>query len=220
MSHALVVVMASSLKQAEMLLSPFDEQLTVDSYEKPCHCIGTFAEKETREHFDAIYGKTTAEMWAKCQAEYPNASIDDQKLFWRDSFLPRRRKEERDYFLNHPDRFFADPECPTCKGTGKETTDYNPLAKYDYYTAGAGWADWALPAIPSDVGQTKDGITFDLPNAILTPLAGWHEKEKTWGYDSIVTEDEAILNWSQRYWDIFEDAKDTLLLPFIFNYHS
>lgn len=220
MSHALVVVMAGSQQQAESLLAPYNEQITVNPYKRPCFCINRIAEQKTTEYSEKLLG-TPADAWRTLVANHPNMTQQELEQLWATTILPDRRKAEHDFFIHHPAHGQPDPSCPECHGTGIQEVTLNPIGKYDWYIQDSGWADWLLPLEPSQVGMTKDDATYSLPDSILTPSRGWHNSSKTWwGYESTITESEAEQTWSVEYWTIFEEAKAMGLLPFVFNYHS
>jgi hypothetical protein len=227
MSHAAVVVLAYSKEQAELLLAPYDESLQADEYQRPCSCVGLIAKARAAEHVKQVRGmdwneerKTFNERHPEnLKAETMEVRLACQKL-WEEEVYFVRNKLEALFLTLSDDKDAPDPTCEDCKGTGKESTTYNPLSKHDYFQPIDNARDrygknWKLAMKPEEENdETDTTITF----AIVTPMYGWQEKAKL-GWFGTTHDDKDEGTWKALYWKAFNEAIELGMKPFVYDYH-
>lgn len=152
------------------------------------------------------YGKTLSEL----QEEYhllPSEIRPSWLEYSRPFFLLAEQKMKE-----HPLYQKPDPECYTCKGTGKIVTTDNPNGKFDWYVIGGKWNGCLtgnpidLPyvhdvdnnVVPIQLAKEKALKENRIPRALLTPDGQWHERyssENPFGDNYI---------WKETYMKILE----------------
>lgn len=155
MSHFVAVVLAQAgtdeiHRKVEDLLAPYDENLEVEPYERPCWCVRHKAVREVEEQLKAEFEERFAELRRR-NAElielerqknpeysppllHPHPEFEDEWLK-----LDRERQARREELLGaHPLKDQPDPACE-CGGTGREITTYNPNSKWDWWQVGGRW---------------------------------------------------------------------------------
>ena len=149
MSHFLTLVLVpngiENVKLAvEYLLEPYNEELEVDEYQRPCGCVrlGAFkkAEEEAAEHFGTL--NQLKEQFAD---EYVQPEgLNEEESYWHGQqawtefirdFVEFCEDRQRELLKS----IKPDPGCEDCSGTGVVTTTYNPDSKWDWWQIGGRW---------------------------------------------------------------------------------
>lgn len=160
MSHSTVLVIlpkdtpltTEALHDAvETALAPFDENMAVPPYEKPCSCVGLEAQVAAREQAAAaavaVTGKTMEDYRAAFSTDDRIARMQagervDLDAAWAAHIADYAAAYDARYaevLAADPRRDAPDPACASCGGTGVRTTTYNPQSKWDWYSIGGRW---------------------------------------------------------------------------------
>ena len=158
MSHYVVgVIYPSDTKDPQAtidrLLTPFDENMDVDEYDKPCHCIGDAAQAAANAAANAAHG-TIGSLRDKLKAELPMPSMKGVEEWWdTPGYKAWKAESERRWEIlltpwqdahkaaleADPRRESPNPTCETCSGSGSYKSTYNPQSKWDWYDVGGRW---------------------------------------------------------------------------------
>jgi hypothetical protein len=166
MSHFFTLVIPGD-KTVEELLEPYDENIEVEEYDRPCWCVGRLALKAVREQIDLEMGDLD-------QARYmfnKRHLVPNQDLWEEEVYLPRNRRE-KELLSARTDVESPDKDCGECHGLGTNRSTYNPKSKWDWWEEGGRWSDF----IPADGEATASLFLGEPPFAIVTPDGEWHEK--------------------------------------------
>jgi len=152
MSHFVVIALlpGKTLPQhiearVDALLAPYNENESVPEYEQDCWCIGSEARIAGSGAADAKVGTIETlrdSFWAgrgvKARWDLPEEEREIQDAEWRAHLAPwnavKKEVEEA-----HPLAGKPKPDCSDCKGTGRNTTEYNPQSKWDWFQIGGRW---------------------------------------------------------------------------------
>lgn len=162
--------------EVEKLLAPFDENTTVDEYDRPCHCIGARARNEAGEtaakELDTSWEKlrdafNTEEIqrlrkkslklgeYEKISDEEAQAAEGECQRRWQSHTQPLRELEKKRR-KEHPLFQKPDPECDECHGSGTTRSTYNPNSKWDWYCVGGRWGGALLGLDPEENPKNKE----------------------------------------------------------------
>ena len=127
------------------LLAPYDENLSVLTYEEPCWCVGHEANNEVRKQlgdtslrFSAVHEKWNAlgvDLLMEKGTPEQREAYDDEL----DSVQADIEEERARLWAAHPGKDKVDPACEECHGSGRVKTDRNPRAKWDWWSIGGRW---------------------------------------------------------------------------------
>lgn len=145
------------------LLAPYDENIRVPSYKKPCYCIGHKAGMRSIEKTEQRFGAmddTRRDYWkrsdiaslqeittrlhhlgrklTKEEAKEYGAADEAMDKIWKDIIKDRIAFQDAT-LASDPEKEKADPECDECNGTGLDVSTYNPESKWDWYRVGGRW---------------------------------------------------------------------------------
>lgn len=150
MSHFYTVVLLRPEQARDIessvanLLVPFDENMEVAEYDRPCHCIGDIAHSSARRTADEAAGTFDSlreSFYAKHPWPGPDASEEEHAkndALWRTHIAPRV-EAEKTAFEAHPLRDEPDASCEDCRGSGTYRSTRNPQAKWDWWQIGGRW---------------------------------------------------------------------------------
>lgn len=226
MSHfaLLVITPNGTPEEAEELLKPFDENLSVEPYTKPCWCLGTLAKIRVQDQLDKEFPLKELQFEFHSRKDIRDATeesklagnfgfssyIDDE---WDKFYEHPRQMRRRDLMGEQPDQNQVDPNCIDCCGSGVEQSTYNPNSKWDWYRIGGKWSEMVHGWQQITAGEFVTKIVDDEPFrtfAVLTP-DGWFEKSKLYGrYDACDENPE----WPAIYDDLLRKYKDMRVLVY------
>lgn len=160
MSHSTVLVLfptkPDDVREAVgEALRPFDENMEVEPYDRPCWCVGVKARNESsvgvQEAIEAASKTFKAPEYDK--ERYPVFPPKAVQAAWEAHIKPIiDAQEERE--KAHPEYQKPNPECDECKGAGTASSTYNPASKWDWYEIGGRWRN----LIPDDACPLRDII--------------------------------------------------------------
>lgn len=188
------------------LVARYDENVAVEPYETECYCVNTAAAKSASDRADAEFG-TLADLRKSFVSPIPEGakvafdSVAEQVQVvndaWRAHIGPRIEAERR-YLHEHPDYGKGEPTCEECHGSGKRTTTYNPLSKWDWWQIGGRWQG-SMTTDGRDVFQLSELQNGWKVFAIVTPDGEWHAEGDMgwWGMTS--NEDD---KWDRRMYEL------------------
>lgn len=241
--------------ELEKLLEPYSESLNVDPYEEKCWCVGRGIHNEATSKFitDEIRNSYWEDYKKKINFEenYPHlikyeklgyfdegSEIEDYNGFDRNQMEKLKSKAWNEIVLKplhefidtHPDKDKANPECEDCKGTGIQTSTYNPNSKWDWWTLGGRWdgslynkqeelnpEGWGWTGTNLVENNSKDisvlleeyennpKQTHIYPYAILGSDGIWYQKGKM-GWFGCSSEEN--YDWNDEVIKIYEKYKD------------
>lgn len=154
MSHFSVLVIGNNI---EKQLAQYDENKKVKPYKRECYCISSIAKKEAGERVEKEY-KT----FNTLREEFKKES-DQSDASWK-KFIAYYIGLEHLYLIEHSMYNKPDPKCEECKGTGKETTTYNPKSKWDWHQIGGRWAGMLLLKKNAHSGKRGEKSLLDKSN--------------------------------------------------------
>jgi len=227
---------ADPYQTAKGLLDPFSEQLEVPPYEQACWCIGQHAkarthrkleetmpiEKSRREFSERADVKALIKA-SELQGNYGFSPEVD--ALWKTTFVDPFESKFAELLSLDPEATKPDPECVDCKGTGVETTTYNPNTKWDWYELGGGnkWHEAFQPYQNQPVSKLSNAYYPVGPKyagadrlrtfAVITPDGVWHEKGKIGWLATYESTDD----WEAVYDNILSKYPDHTAL--IYNCH-
>lgn len=167
------------------MLEPFNEDIEVEPYQRPCNCAEYAVSRESRKLTEQETGFTVeimrAAWWAKTDEER-------EQLEWEDFIKPYTSVLER-YREDLSQSAKPEADCSDCHGTGFYGSTYNKLSKWDWYSVGGRWdgryEEEKIPTIIPNVAFARDlHSAAYAPFALLTPREP-HQKQ---AYD----------NWSEK----------------------
>lgn len=182
------------------LLAPYDEDITVLSYQTDCFCIGAIA------HSAGVQAATRAV-----------ASLDDLRFRYRqlpDDERPTWEAWTADWAAvadrteqAHPLYQKPDPDCAECHGSGQRPTTYNPDSRWDWWTIGGRWDGWLDPTNQCPAFAVL--FTNKTPFAVVTPDGQWHQRGHMgwWGIVSDAQDDET---WTNTVRTLLTDHADAI----------
>jgi len=158
-------------------LEPFSENRQVLKHDTQCSCVGRKAEQEVLEEvskklnplrdsfharadikaLNAIQSRVEAKArklksWKdlpKKDQEAHEKAEEKSRSTWEEHIrLVERNKLEKKLLAKHPGKTKPDPECSSCKGSGKYETDRNPDSKWDWYEVGGRWEGYLSEGLP------------------------------------------------------------------------
>jgi hypothetical protein len=91
-------------------------------------------------------------------------------------------------------------ECEDCRGTGQSTTTRNPKSKWDWWTEGGRWDDWADGRVVVPVSEAAGRQT---PFAIVTPDGEWRERGEM-GWFAMVSNEKNQEAWANEVRELIE----------------
>lgn len=226
MSHFLTVVLVpidtlqgeveSAVKKS---LAPFDENMEVEAYLKPCYCVGNRARKEAREVAETRFGSL----------EFLREAFKTSEDVEWDEFIGPFLSLEDSEFKKHPLKDSPEPNCDNCKGGGEYLTTYNPLSKWDWWVIGGRW-DGEVQGVDLNEGAAFDRIYTDearqlgnnvanssylkkaiFSQAMIPPFAvvdldgNWHECGEM-GWFGMVNNEKEEDNWRETVVEILDAA--------------
>jgi len=229
-SHFFVAVLTrtGSLEEVELLLAPYDENISVPEYEEDCFCVGRAARDEARKAAEAEIGtlESLGASFRDAHGDKPSmwAFSDEAQLLWQKRLAQFNAAEEK-AFQQHPLRHAPDSSCEECRGTGKRTSTYNPRSRWDWWVVGGRW-NGEIAGNPHDDGDggfnygdefhriennqipVPEVLARDmLPFAIVTPDGEWHEKGEMMWFGMVANMRE---DWPQRARDLLERHLDCI----------
>jgi len=226
MSHFVVLVLVKSpvdaKEQVRELLAPFDENIEVDEYDKPCFCINSCAVVETGSAVDAKFGlldPLRREFYYRedIQAMREQENIDEIEKEWALLIKPRTDLYA-ELLPKHELYMKPSPDCEDCQGSGTRKSTYNLESQWDWYVIGGRWDGYfSANAESGDSDRYKDNIdgnvnyVYDilkedkLPFAIVTPDGQWLEKGIMGWFGTVSNADT---DWPTRARNILSDYQD------------
>lgn len=166
------------------LLAPYDENTSVPEYEKPCYCVGQEAHKQATKAAEKKCGSMDS-LRESFRAE-TKGQFDGEELFskkataaWR-KHIAKYLATEKEAFNNDPKKDKPDPECEECKGSGIDTTTYNPKSKWDWWQIGGRWSGFLNPgydAYEDPANQEECPLCKGTPGFRNDKLGKEHRKE-------------------------------------------
>jgi len=158
MSHFFTVVLVPKdtvdiEAKVEEILSPFDENIEVEEYDKKCWCVNRKAHDagwKAAENKFGPFGDLRKSFWDKVESQISKDLDRNSKEYWeiRDKIADTLDwKKWTQAFnmhanfieVNHPLHDKPDSECEECKGTGFYKSTYNPHSKWDWWVIGGRW---------------------------------------------------------------------------------
>ena len=127
----------------EELLAPYSTDMEVESYVRPCDCIG-------REAEDAVEGKLESQFEALQPAgrQYRNEEAQETWSKFINSAATKARRA--DLLGAHPRKdapsMYDGKPCPECDMTGEYRTTENPDGRWDYWDIGGSSSGRLSPA--------------------------------------------------------------------------
>lgn len=190
------------------LMEPYDEDIEVDEYQRPCWCIGRAARDAAEVASLATFGDIDdmrKQLWdgAEEGIDDPTERFEAFQKKWKAAIEPRVAFVEN-FIKNSPDRDKPVPDCETCNGTGSYASTYNPKSRWDWYEIGGRWDGKLHPD-----GKNVFPLTELKPGwhvfAIVTPDGEWHQEAQMgwWGMTS--NEDK---DWPQKMYEIASSFPD------------
>jgi hypothetical protein len=224
MSHFTVLVITpnGTEQEAEALLAPYCEHTEVEPYQTQCWCVGINARKSVREAVTLEMPIEKARDEFLAREDVCNLIEESKKAgnygfseevdrLWDERFDKPFELREKELLAARPDRDAADPTCDECKGTGIETTTYNPRSKWDWYELGGRW--WDLLAVFQGEPVSKfleakgeDDQPFRT-FAIITPDGQWLEAGKLLCF-AVVAEEKDPREWEACYNETLDKYRD------------
>ncbi len=198
----------------DSMLEPFSEHLEVEPYETDCFCVGIQARKEVEGEVNAKYD---IDELREAFHRLPKKERTDKK--WNGMISPRVRLRKQ-LLAKHPLKDMANPNCDTCKGTGRRISQYNPDAKTDWWVCGGRWDGYLFGPEHEEACRDKEGgfnfgdehqklenncrraseIPIDdpyyVPFAILTPEGEWVE-QGAMGWFAVVSNETPDDQWHE-----------------------
>lgn len=177
------------------LLAPYDENIEVDSYDTPCHCVGMAALRRAREQADKAVG--TMESLRKSFVKPGDGYGPETQAAWTAHIKPYVDIEAA-FLVAQPDCEKPNPECDECKGTGLRQTTYSPKSKWDWWQLGGRWQG-DLTDDNRDIFQMMELRRDWSVYAIVTPDGEWHAKGDMgwWGMSS-----NEVKDWNAAQYEI------------------
>lgn len=197
MSHSTVLVLFPRKPDnvdaaVSAALAPFDENIEVPEYTKPCYCIGSEAREAATKAATDAHGNPN-DIRAAFWRTHSSGTEDDAALdaAWKVAIGPF--VGARDAALaDHPKKDSPDPACEACNGTGQRPTTYNPKSKWDWWAIGGRWEN-LIPGDACDVAAIPGGVrTF----AVLEPDGTWNEQGDM-GWFGMVADEKP--DWDAQY---------------------
>lgn len=237
MSHFFTVVLVPKgtddvrAKVAE-LLAPFDENLEVPEYDRPCYCVGSRARLEALEQAQAETQTIDAYREAFNQTLTPEERkperVFDEDLDerWQQFIAPLTEAKQR-LLASHPLREAPDPECTSCHGSGTYRSAHNPKAKWDWWVVGGRW-DGEVQRTPR---RSEGGFNFGdhhhllepnevavaeihrdvIPYAVVTPDGEWHGRGEM-GWFGMSSGDQPKDEWTAEVQRLYEHHSDCIAI--------
>jgi hypothetical protein len=138
MSHAVVYAIIKPNtdveSEIERIMSPFDENLSVESYVTDCWCIGDIARRDAEAELTRQMGS-----WDDARERYRTKYPDRDNNKWVEEYYNPRHELETRLIGDHPLRNSPVEDCDNCNGTGKYETTQNPRSKWDWWVVGGRW---------------------------------------------------------------------------------
>jgi hypothetical protein len=201
---------ADAEKLIEPLLAPYDENITVEEYDKECGCKGTSAYQRACEVAEKEVGTMKSlreDFWKKNKDRWEDPFSKEADKEWAKHIAPYLAKKE-EVLAADPEKDAFEKDCDDCKGTGTYKSTYNPKSKWDWYVVGGRWNN-TLPNGKniSAVSELNGHETF----ALLVPDMGWLESARMgwWGMTSDALEES---DWKKIVNDSYEAYKDNYLV--------
>ena len=190
MSHFVMIVLGDNHKAQ---LAPFDEDITVEAYERECYCLSARASQYRNQGLKDL-----------------GLDIDDlRESFEKIPALERPTWQEHvKSYVEAGEKLTAEfegganPDCEECKGSGKDETTYNPKSKWDWYQVGGRWTGF-FKAKPNASFQVGDGPMFSQSNTAASGHADVIQL-KNIDFKAMDEEAEALADkrWSEYTSDI------------------
>ena len=232
MSHYVAVVLVPPIVPKEhveevvaRMLAPFDDNVEVPEHEQRCWCVDLQARIEALQSAEAQYPiDSIREEFAKL----PDTEQTD--IRWRD--LSAARVAAIQTALDqHPLKDQPNPDCETCRGSGKHQSTANVQGKLDFWRVGGRWDGWLFgPERQAESSDQKSGHNFGpehqslgnnsrpvreiplddpyyLPFAVLTPDGQWHEMGQM-GSFAMVSDEKPPQEWHQIVRDLYGKYPD------------
>ena len=198
------------------LLSPYNENTSVEPYLTKCYCVGVEANRAARREAVRTTGTTLEQIRGKFWAERKSSEDEDEEAgdrAWEEAIAPFRAAEESAEKA-HPLYEKPDADCEECSGTGQRQTTYNPLSKWDWWRIGGRWdGNISGQDRPSEDGGFNFGGDYESLEAnsivvskladdfscfaLVTPDGQWHEKGSMgmWG---MVSDPKDLDDWLEQ----------------------
>lgn len=221
MSHFVAVVIVPPtvpLEQVEevvaKMLAPFDENARVSPHEQRCWCVGLQARVEAANIAESQYPIEPIR-----QSFSALADVEQTDIRWRE-LTAARVTAIQTALDQHPLKDQPNPDCETCRGSGKHQSTANTRGKFDFWCCGGRWDGWIFgPEREDQSCDKKVGLNFGpehqslennarpvheipvddpfyLPFAVLTPDGQWHEMGQM-GPFAMVSEEKPSQEWHQ-----------------------
>jgi hypothetical protein len=232
MSHFFTVAILPSETSAShiepalaKLMAPFDENISVDTYQAVCGCKGREAIEESKKIVENQYG-TMDSIGKKFREELDyEIEHDEMSRLWKKAITP--------YMLalkiavnKHPKKNTFDSKCSLCHGRGRYPSTYNPRSKWDWYVIGGRYDGEIQNKAPSsfnnrfNFGINRSRLAYNvirLPKglldiqayAIVTPDGKWHQKGDVEWF-GMATKEKSEQKWQKVRREIFTRYVDHL----------
>lgn len=143
-------------EKVEELLTPYDENMEVEEYDRDCGCGDWRAYRESSDHADSVFGtiNTIRDRFAENRPQ--NETPEQRQQEWEKVAAPWTKI--KDEFYQKADKS-PDTDCGDCGGTGKYKSTYNPKSKWDWWVLGGRWTGYF---------EGKDFKPEDNPNNLET----------------------------------------------------
>lgn len=197
MSHSTVLVLFPSKPDdveaaVTRALAPFDKNIEVPEYTKPCYCIGSAARDAARKAAIDAHGNPD-DIWSAFWRLHDAQTEDSEAIdaAWKIAIGPFA--EARDAALAaHPEKDSPEHDCDACSGTGQRPMTYNPKSKWDWYVIGGRW-EGLIPDDACNVAVIPPGVrTF----AVLEPDGTWNEQGKMDWFGMVADEKD---DWDAQF---------------------
>jgi len=117
----------------EKVLEPYDENMEVAPYARPCGC----GEWRAQQRADAIAAEETGLTWDALRETFRLKPEEERtQEAWTEHVASLREAEKRALARMEQK---PDPDCSECHGRGTYTSTYNPNRKWDWWQIGGRW---------------------------------------------------------------------------------
>lgn len=134
------------------VMEPYDEDIVVDAYNRPCGCGTRRADNMASEIATEKTGLTW-EMLRNTFHERPREDHSEEAWLKRTQPLREAEKQALAGLTIKPD-----PDCDNCQGSGTYPSTYNPKSKWDWWCIGGRW-DGLITGLTTE--SEDDGLNFE-----------------------------------------------------------
>lgn len=158
MSHFFTIVLVGNKtdnieEEVEKLLSPYDENMSVDEYDRECWCVGQQAQNDAFSLAERRHGSINSireRFWDTVEDKIPNHIVKNSTEYFNErekvadeinweNFIKEFTDFKDHIKENHPLKDKPNKDCQECNGTGFYRSTYNPESKWDWWVIGGRW---------------------------------------------------------------------------------